>query len=335
MALPLANKRPHPAYHVHPLHRAAFAAVLKQIPLAVEAMRREAVRRHSLPPSVFILDWDDTCCATSFLERCGFMADLDFKIDERAPELASHLRVLESRVLSLLKTAISLGTVLIVTNAGDGWVELSSSRFLPAVRAFLENNYKLVKIISARARYVDVYRDHPLQWKARTFLDELRSICATLPHPSQPLHVLVLGDSVGDQYAAHAAANHLTMHGAAIVLKVVKFLERPTIDQLCRELSVLLDHISDMAAHRDAFDISMYKESSASHQNHNCNQTHDQQHPNHSQTTQSQHHVQQNSTASASHDSTPMLVKQPSSSPSDAHAPLSPVSAMATCAAVV
>ncbi|CAN8072034.1 unnamed protein product [Agarophyton chilense] len=334
MALPLATKRPHSAYHVHPLHRAAFAAVLHEIPFAVESMRRARLKRHTLPPTVFILDWDDTCCATSFLERCGFMADLDIKLDECAPEVSSHLRVLESRVLSLLKTAVSLGTVLIVTNAGDGWVELSSSRFLPAVRAFLENNYKLVKIISARARYVDVYRDHPLQWKARTFFDELRSICSFLPQPKQPLHVIVLGDSVGDQYAAHAAANHLTVHGAPIVLKVVKFLERPSIDQLCRELSVLLDHITAMAAHHDAFDVSMYKESSPSHQNNNCNQPHDQQ-QNHSQTTQAHHQVQPNNSVPASHDSTSMLVKQPSSTTLDAHAPLSPVSAMATCAAVV
>ena len=189
------------------------------------------------------------------------MADLDSRIDEFAPEEARLLRVLEHRVLSLLKTAVSLGTVLIVTNAGDGWVELSSSRFLPAVRAFLEANYRSINVISARARYVDVYREDPLQWKARTFADELDAFYHASSQPFHPLHVVVLGDSVGDRYAAHVAASALIEAGKPIVLKVVKFLERPSIDQLCKELEVLLDHILAMTTYQGPFDVSMYRES--------------------------------------------------------------------------
>lgn len=188
------------------------------------------------------------------------MADLDSRIDEFAPEEARLLRILENRVLSLLKTAVTLGTVLIVTNAGDGWVELSSSRFLPAVRAFLQANYRSIKVISARARYVDAYREDPLQWKARTFADELDAIYDVPCQLSFPFHVVVLGDSVGDRYAAHLAASALTEAGKPIVLKVVKFLERPTIDQLCKELEVLLDHIHAMTSYQGPFDVSMYRE---------------------------------------------------------------------------
>lgn len=189
------------------------------------------------------------------------MADLDSCIDEFAPDQARLLLVLETRILTLLKTAVRLGTVLIVTNAGDGWVELSSSRFLPAVRAFLEKNYNRVKVISARARYVDVYREQPLQWKVLTFADELRAISFNRGSLGPGyLHVIVLGDSVGDQYAAHVAANTLSSAGLPVVLKVVKFLERPSIDQLCKELGVLLDHLLDMTTHKGPFDVSMYKE---------------------------------------------------------------------------
>lgn len=247
------------------LQNPAFAAVLRDIPAAAEAMRRSRLRTPPLPRTVFLLDWDDTCCATSYLERCGVMADLDIRLNECAPQLDLYLRVLEHRVLSLLKSAIKMGTVLIVTNAGDGWVELSSSRFLPAVRAFLDQNYKLIKIVSARARYIDAYRQYPLQWKALTFSDVLQTIMAEKPCKPHELHVVVLGDSVGDQYAAHVAADSLASVGMPIVLKVVKFLERPTIDQLCKELAVLLDHLLVMTKHRGPFDVSMYKEPNPVH----------------------------------------------------------------------
>lgn len=348
MALPVISQRPSSVTfpsHVHPQHRAAFAAVLRQIPMAVEALRQARAKRPPTPRSVFILDWDDTCCATSFLENCGFMADLDTRLDECAPDLALHLRVLESRVLSLLKTAVSLGTVLIVTNAGDGWVELSSSRFLPAVHSFLEYNYKLIKIISARARYVDAYRQHPLQWKALTFSDELRSMFASMPFPLQCLHVFVLGDSVGDQYAAHVAGQALSSAGLPLVLKVVKFLERPSIDQLCKELAVLLDHINAMTDHDGSFDVSMYKDSphvqqQQMHQLHTALQH--QHHQNQQeQTSQPQPSQQQQALSAATQaaierrSSTQSATNVSPTSSESQHTAISHVTAMSPCAAAV
>lgn len=277
------------------------------------------------PPTVFLLDWDDTCLCTSALEAAGVMADLDAPL---APMFVAALRVLESRVLSLLKTVHALGTLLIVTNAGDGWVELSASRFMPAVRAFLDQHWRSVKIISARAKYAGVFPTNPLQWKARTFADELADIHMKSQVFGVPTSVVVLGDSVGDQYAAHAAVNAIVrgmcltaasspisspppsptqlnssqhdtsgstiqaestssfessqrvseahkqntmetskdmdaLFAAAqqtIWLKVVKFLERPSAEQLAKELGVLLDHIQAMTLHPASFDVSMYNE---------------------------------------------------------------------------
>lgn len=214
------------------------------------------------------------------------MADLDIRLEECEPQLDRYLRLLEQRVLQVLRAAVRLGTVLIVTNAGDGWVELSSNRFLPAVGAFLTRHHRDVKIVSARARYVDAFRTNPLQWKALTFSDELQTILAADPCKPHDLHVVVLGDSVGDQFAAHYSANSLAAGGMPVVLKVVKFLERPSIDQLCKELAVLLDHLHVMTMHRGPFDVSMYKEPTvvqpqhqyaAHHHHHQQQQQHHQQ----------------------------------------------------------
>jgi hypothetical protein len=47
----------------------------------------------------------------------------------------------------------SLGRVIIVTNAAEGWVELSAKRFLPRVNAELNG----IEIISARTKYESLY----------------------------------------------------------------------------------------------------------------------------------------------------------------------------------
>lgn len=328
--LPLVHisQCPNPSLRLKTPHTEAFAAVLREIPAAAEAMRRVRSLSASLPRTVFILDWDDTCCATSHLERCGVMADLDIRLDQCAPQLDRFLRVLEHRVLSLLKAAVKLGTVLIVTNAGDGWVELSSSRFLPAVRAFLDANYNNIKIISARARYIDAYRHFPLQWKALTFSDVLQTILAENPCNPHDLHVVVLGDSVGDQYAAHVAAEALANAGMPIVLKVVKFLERPTIDQLCKELAVLLDHLLVMTKHRGSFDVSMYKETTP------INQYHPQPtgaSVHHASAIPSQSHVEQTRTVPP----IPTPNVPPSMAVDAQHPVATPLPRVATCAAAV
>lgn len=247
------------------LHKRAFASTLRDIPAAADAMRHLRQNKPTPPRTVFILDWDDTCCATSFLEQCGLMSHFDANLEFCPPQVVRYLHLLEHRVLALLKATVDLGTVLIVTNAGHGWVQLSSSRFLPAVKAFLDQNVKRVKVVSARARYIETYRHTPLQWKVLTFSDELQSILAAAPCKPNELNVFVLGDSVGDQYAAHYTSNFLAAAGMPVVMKVVKFLERPSIDQLCKELAVLLDHLFVMSLHKGPFDLSMYKEASPSY----------------------------------------------------------------------
>jgi hypothetical protein len=262
-------------------------AVLPELLQAVAARRMAPVPRRL--PATFLLDWDDTCLCTSALESHGAMADFDAPTP---PALAAALEVLEARVLTLLKTAHALGTVLIVTNAGDRWVELSAGRFMPSVRAFLDKHWRDVKVISARARYADRFPTAPLQWKARTFTDEIGVLHADAHLLDTPASIIVLGDSVGDQYAAHAALNEMLLRQRAAAaadadalvvaaaaraaglstvampppppsnlwLKVVKFLERPTVDQLSKELGVLLDHICAMTTHSASFDVSMYNE---------------------------------------------------------------------------
>ena len=71
------------------------------------------------------------------------------------------LRALEASVCNLLELAFSYGEVHIVTNAEAGWVELSASKFIPAVLPLLGRT----KVISARSTYERMFPDAPYKWK--------------------------------------------------------------------------------------------------------------------------------------------------------------------------
>jgi len=64
------------------------------------------------------------------------------------------LEELDRVALELIKKAKKLGKTYIVTNAAEGWVQLSANRFLPRVFQELKND---VEIISARTKYEDMY----------------------------------------------------------------------------------------------------------------------------------------------------------------------------------
>jgi hypothetical protein len=57
---------------------------------------------------------------------------------------------LDQASLKLLQTAKPLGKIFIITNAAEGWVEMSASRFMPLVSKEIEDD---ITIISARTMY--------------------------------------------------------------------------------------------------------------------------------------------------------------------------------------
>lgn len=60
-----------------------------------------------------------------------------------------------------------------MTNAAEGWVELSARRFLPLVNAELSSN---ITIISARTRYEKLFPRNYQKWKVEAFLETLKDM---------------------------------------------------------------------------------------------------------------------------------------------------------------
>ena len=105
--------------------------------------------------TMIIWDWDDTLMASTFLSPYQSRI-LEPSVRKRVPKVAQgQLDQLQDLVIKLLKKSVQMGPTYIITNAGQGWVELSSGRFLPKLYKELIMNSKQngINIISARALF--------------------------------------------------------------------------------------------------------------------------------------------------------------------------------------
>lgn len=60
------------------------------------------------------------------------------------------MALIDEYAAKLLQMSKDNGKVLIITNAAEGWVELSARRFMPLTEKVLKKN---IEVISARTRY--------------------------------------------------------------------------------------------------------------------------------------------------------------------------------------
>lgn len=182
--------------------------------------------------------------SSTYLASQGLRVDED---SELPPELVMELQILEAQVIKILQESLLYGAVKVITNAEEGWVELSGSRFMPKLSAFLRE--KRIKIVSARSTYETDFPDSPSSWKTAAFVAE---VSETYPDGEQ-LNVLVLGDSLSERDAAHALAGRLP----ASCVKSVKLVERPDVAQLQRQIQLLHGSFRDLRDHVGSFDVNL------------------------------------------------------------------------------
>lgn len=186
------------------------------------------------PHTVIIFDWDDTLLASSFLSSRGYRLDSPMDIKSAEHEsVEQQLRELEQAVCSLLNMALTYGTVHIVTNAETGWVQLSAQKFMPAVVPLLSK----VVVLSARSTFEPMHPDSPLKWKYFAFHEKLSSHYGVEYKPSSASKKNVI--SFGDSHVEREAVRAVTRSMASTRCKSVKFAERPSTEQLRRQLELV------------------------------------------------------------------------------------------------
>jgi len=190
--------------------------------------------------TVIFVDWDDTLLCSSYLSNAGYR--LDSELDSSSP-IDRELKDLESSVVGLLRLAMSFGEVYVVTNAESGWVELSAKKFLPGVVSVLND----VKVLSARTTYEPTFPDAPVKWKFYAFQDRLFS------ESKSPKNVISFGDSHVEREAIRAVTRGLTNTKT----KSVKFAEKPSMEQLRRQLDLVTNCFQYIHSHEGDLDLQL------------------------------------------------------------------------------
>lgn len=209
---------------------------------SVADLRASDAGEHS--DTIILLDWDDTLLPSTMLTQLGY------RVDEKTPlpaDLAGDLTGLAEDVIRLLDTCQQYGTVLLVTNAETGWVELSSERFMPTV--ITDIRQRGIKVVSARSAYDGPFPNSPVDWKQVAFVSEVGQLCDT----AEPVNLVSIGDSLNERTAAH----HVGGKYDSGSIKTVKFVERPDIDQIRRQLSLIASNLGDIATHDGSFDVNL------------------------------------------------------------------------------
>jgi len=195
--------------------------------------------------NLILLDYDDTLLASTWLTEQGQRVDDTCELPD---SLVAEMRALEDDVVAFLSEAQSRGHVVVVTNAETGWLEMSSARFAPRIGEMLSACG--VQVRSARSTFECDYPNSPTDWKREMFLWE----CDAAQERSEQFRsVISIGDSLNEREAAHFASTQRQ----AIHAKTVKFVERPSVEQLRRQLALLTTNLQEICAHDGAFDVNL------------------------------------------------------------------------------
>jgi len=203
----------------------------------------EEGHRFSMDETVVIFDWDDTVLPSSWVQDQGLSLSADSVL---TPEQEQVLAELARCATKTMRVARTLGTIVLVTNAERGWVELSCMKFLPSLYPSLES----VKIISARTEYETPTTSSPFDWKLKAFTSEIERVLQSDTAVVRK-NILSIGDSSHERAALVGATS--TIPNCRI--KSLKFVERPTVDQLCKEHLLLGSCFRRVVHHEGNLDL--------------------------------------------------------------------------------
>mmetsp|Transcript_58644 Transcript_58644/g.170168 ORF Transcript_58644/g.170168 Transcript_58644/m.170168 type:complete len:325 (+) Transcript_58644:58-1032(+) len=198
--------------------------------------------------TLLVFDWDDTILPSTWLQRQGLRLDSRSSVSVLQRE---HLGQVAATAAKMLRLAKQSGTVVLLTNAERGWIELSCTKFLPALLPTIEN----VKIVSARTTYETAYCTAPLDWKVLAFEAEIARACGpeTLADPSKRKNIHSFGDSAHEREALMRATANLPN----CFPKSLKFVERPDISQILKQHTLVTASMTSIVQHDGHLDLNI------------------------------------------------------------------------------
>ncbi|OEH76177.1 hypothetical protein cyc_02732 [Cyclospora cayetanensis] len=193
---------------------------------------------------VVIFDWDDTFFPNSWVASRGLT--LSSEASEYTAE-ASMLKKLTRSGRKVLRAAASIGSVLLITNAAQGWIDETCKKFLPG----LWPTVRSLRRISARFHFDSPACESPFLWKRLAFKEEMDR---HLTEHKQCRTVLSIGDGPHEREAlfflqADGSANY------DFSCKSLKLIDMPSLRHLHIQHSLLLHTLEDLLIHDGPLDL--------------------------------------------------------------------------------
>jgi hypothetical protein len=198
--------------------------------------------------TIYLVDWDDTMFPTGFCNK----NTINLKNPTDIDNYKLFFIELDKSILKILEKLKSLGIVYIITNASIIWIK-NCLEILPNTKKFIMGNK--IRIISARDIYSKI-NDSPLQWKILTFQNVIDIIMKN-NNNKNILNIHSLGDATYEYYGLLNLDEYLQKKykNNNYLLKSVKFMDRPTFEQIIDQLNVLNKNIDNITNKFDYIDI--------------------------------------------------------------------------------
>ena len=176
--------------------------------------------------TIFFFDWDDTLMCTSYIIPFINSNNINIKT------IKEKLKNLDENIFNLLSKTLARGIVFIITNAAPGWVEYSSTNFLPLTTKILNK----IKIISAKGLYSKKYPGDPKQWKIKAFKYVIEKYKINTKLVSNIV-------SLGDSYIDLEAIESLRYVFSNAYIKIIKFKESPHPVELEKQIFIVISQL--------------------------------------------------------------------------------------------
>ncbi len=190
--------------------------------------------------TLIIADWDDTLYPTSWVTENG----IDLTNPKSRYKYMKHFEYLDICLSTLLSYMVTLGEVMIITNAMLEWIELSVS-ILPKTKKCLET----IDVISARQKYGN--QTVMAEWKKRTFLDEVTKKILVDKHKYN--NIISMGDA---NFEYNALIN---LYNKKILphkyLKSIKFIKSSDYNTLLEQIKMIKQTISQICKMQRQVDL--------------------------------------------------------------------------------
>lgn len=240
------------------------ASFCRSAPLARCARHCETAEKKNLAPSedrtAIVLDWDDTLFPLTHV-YCDLHLDLRKPLQEqRIPEamkkdVAEKLSRCCQEVIRLLRLATTLGEVMIVTLSKDSWVAESCRNFFPELQECIS---KLgVRVLHATP---GEQRGGALSTFSRLKAEAIAAATGATG-ASAWRSLISIGDSDFEREGCRRAAEDLQKREApasqVIHAKTLKSMEKPTVDELTKQLQYISRWLPRMVALCSDLDLTL------------------------------------------------------------------------------